>query len=260
MVGPGVAIAVIMRRGVELRTRSTVGRSGAAGGGAQAQRRDHSGGEALGSHATSADVRAYDLRGYFSHLLHTARINPRFYKLFPRRYHRAGGIKYLRVLASGAPARRSQAVSGALCESQRRSQQRDGARGFVSGPRAPNQRPCSHQARLHRSLPRRRESSLSSQSGTPLSRSERSKVGDSNSCCDETGERIMASYGPELIQIMRAVLDEVMTKIPVDQVTPGVKAHMAEVILKAAAQGQTSYDALLASASDQIQTVLSLLT
>jgi hypothetical protein len=42
----------------------------------------------------------------------------------------------------------------------------------------------------------------------------------------------MASYGPELIQIMRAVLDEVMTKIPVEQVTPGVKAHMAEVILK----------------------------
>jgi hypothetical protein len=57
-----------------------------------------------------------------------------------------------------------------------------------------------------------------------------------------------------------AVLDEVMTKIPVEQVTPGLKAHMAEVILKAAAQGQTSYDGLLASASDQIQTVLSLLT
>ena len=58
----------------------------------------------------------------------------------------------------------------------------------------------------------------------------------------------MASYGPELIQIMRAVLEEVMTKIPVEQVTPGVKAHMAEVILKAAAAGQTSYDGLLASA------------
>ena len=70
----------------------------------------------------------------------------------------------------------------------------------------------------------------------------------------------MASYGPELIQIMRAVLDEVMTKIPVDQATPGIKAHMAEVILKAAAEGQTSYDGLLASASDQIQTILSMLT
>jgi hypothetical protein len=70
----------------------------------------------------------------------------------------------------------------------------------------------------------------------------------------------MASYGPELIQTMRAVLDEVMTKIPVDQVTPGLKAHMAQIILKAAAEGQTSYDGLLASASDQIQTILSMLT
>src|SRR5262249_23648016 len=136
----------------------------------------------------------------------------------------------------------------------------DGARDFVSGPRAPDRRPCSHQARLHRSLPRRRESTCHRNPGRRFRGSERSRVSDSNSCYDETGERIMASYGPELIQIMRAVLDEVMTKIPVDQVTPGVKAHMAEVILKAAAQGQTSYDALLASASDQIQTILSLLS
>jgi hypothetical protein len=70
----------------------------------------------------------------------------------------------------------------------------------------------------------------------------------------------MASYGPELTQTMRAVLDEVMTKIPVDQVTPGLKAHMAQIILKAAAEGQTSYDGLLASASDHIQTILSMLT
>jgi hypothetical protein len=59
---------------------------------------------------------------------------------------------------------------------------------------------------------------------------------------------------------MRAVLDEVMTKIPVQQATPGIKAHMAECILKAAAEGQTSYDGLLASASSQIQTILSMLS
>jgi hypothetical protein len=70
----------------------------------------------------------------------------------------------------------------------------------------------------------------------------------------------MPSYSPELIQVMRAALDEVMTRIPADQVTPGMKAHMAEFILKAAAEGQTSYEGLLASASDQIQTVLSMLT
>ena len=70
----------------------------------------------------------------------------------------------------------------------------------------------------------------------------------------------MPNYSPDLIQIMRAALDEVMTQIPVEQVTPGLKAHMAEVILTAAAEGRTSYDGLLASASDQIPTILSMLT
>ena len=70
----------------------------------------------------------------------------------------------------------------------------------------------------------------------------------------------MTSYSPELIQIMRAVLDEVMTRIPAAQATTSAKAHMAEFILKAAAQGQTSYDGLLAAASEQVQTILSMLS
>ena len=70
----------------------------------------------------------------------------------------------------------------------------------------------------------------------------------------------MPSHSPELIGIMRAALDAVMMQIPVDQATPGVKAHMAELILKAAAQGQTSYEGLLAAASDQIATILSMVT
>jgi hypothetical protein len=86
----------------------------------------------------------------------------------------------------------------------------------------------------------------------------RHRVGEFTS--GETGERIMPSYGPELIQTMRTVLDDVMTKIPVEQVTPGIKAHMAEFILKAAAEGQTSYDGLLALASGQIETILSMLS
>jgi hypothetical protein len=57
-----------------------------------------------------------------------------------------------------------------------------------------------------------------------------------------------------------AALDEVMTKIPLEQATPGIKAAMAECILKAAANGQTSYDGLIAAASEQIQTILSMLT
>jgi hypothetical protein len=42
--------------------------------------------------------------------------------------------------------------------------------------------------------------------------------------------------------------------------TPGLKAHLAEVILQAAAQGMTSYDGLVAAASNQIQTIISMLT
>jgi hypothetical protein len=59
---------------------------------------------------------------------------------------------------------------------------------------------------------------------------------------------------------MRAALEEVMTRIPADRATPGIKAQMAELILKAAADGQTSYEGLIAAASNQIQTILSLLT
>jgi hypothetical protein len=42
------------------------------------------------------------------------------------------------------------------------------------------------------------------------------------------GRVIMQSYSPELIQTMRAALDEVMTKIPLEQATPGIKAAVAE--------------------------------
>jgi len=70
----------------------------------------------------------------------------------------------------------------------------------------------------------------------------------------------MPSYSPELIQTMRAALDEVITKVPVEQATPGIKAALAEYILRAAAEGQTNYDCLVAAASDQIPTILSMLT
>ena len=70
----------------------------------------------------------------------------------------------------------------------------------------------------------------------------------------------MPSYSPELIHTMRAALDDVMTKVPLDQATPGVKAALAEYILNAAAQGQTSYEGLIAAASDQIQAILSMLS
>jgi hypothetical protein len=70
----------------------------------------------------------------------------------------------------------------------------------------------------------------------------------------------MPEYSPELIQIMRTVLDEVTTRIPLGPATQSVKAQLAECILKAAAEGQTTHDGLLAVASDQIHTIVSLLT
>ena len=68
----------------------------------------------------------------------------------------------------------------------------------------------------------------------------------------------MPSFNPDLIMIMRAVLEEVMTRVPSEQATPGIKAHLAEIILKAAARGETSYDGLIAAATSQIQAILSM--
>ena len=59
---------------------------------------------------------------------------------------------------------------------------------------------------------------------------------------------------------MRRALEEVMTRVPVEFATQATKTYLAESILKAAAQGQTSYDGLVAAAADQIQVILSLFT
>jgi hypothetical protein len=62
----------------------------------------------------------------------------------------------------------------------------------------------------------------------------------------------MPTYSPELIRTMRAVLEEAASKLPADRATSGIKAHMAELILKAAAKGETSYRGLLDAASQQL--------
>ena len=71
-------------------------------------------------------------------------------------------------------------------------------------------------------------------------------------------EVIMPAFSPELIQTMRAALEEAMTRVPVEQASPGIKARLAECILKAAADGQTNYEGLIAAAADQLQTILSM--
>lgn len=70
----------------------------------------------------------------------------------------------------------------------------------------------------------------------------------------------MAAFNPELVSLMRLVLEEVMARVPAEQATPGIKAHLAEIILKTAAQGVTSYDALVAAASRQIQVIVSVMS
>jgi 6,7-dimethyl-8-ribityllumazine synthase len=67
----------------------------------------------------------------------------------------------------------------------------------------------------------------------------------------------MLHFDPERIQVMRAALEEVMTKVPSEYSTSTTKVYLAEVILKAAAQGQTGHHELVAAAANQISVVIS---
>jgi hypothetical protein len=68
----------------------------------------------------------------------------------------------------------------------------------------------------------------------------------------------MPTFSPALITIMRAVLEEAMTKVPAEQATTVTKAYLAEFILKAAAEGLTSYEGLMAAVMNQLPTMLSM--
>ena len=70
----------------------------------------------------------------------------------------------------------------------------------------------------------------------------------------------MPQFDPALVQLMRTVLEDAMTKVPLEISGTTIKAYLAEAILKAAAQGDTSYNELIAAATDQIHTILSMLT
>jgi hypothetical protein len=70
----------------------------------------------------------------------------------------------------------------------------------------------------------------------------------------------MAKIDPQSVDVMRRALEEVMTKVPLEYSTSSTKAYLAECILKAAAQGRTTFDELVVAASDQIQSALSLFT
>jgi hypothetical protein len=70
----------------------------------------------------------------------------------------------------------------------------------------------------------------------------------------------MAALDPRLVQAMRDALDEVMTRVPSEYATLETKTYLAEYILRVAAQGQTTYNELVAAAADQIQIIMSALT
>ncbi len=70
----------------------------------------------------------------------------------------------------------------------------------------------------------------------------------------------MPQFDPRLISLMKNALEDVMTRVPLEYSTPATKAFLAECILKAAAQGHTSYNELVTAASDQIQVIVSLFT
>jgi hypothetical protein len=57
---------------------------------------------------------------------------------------------------------------------------------------------------------------------------------------------------------MRNALEDIMTRVPMEYSTTAVKVYLAECILKAAAQGHTSYNELIVAAGDQIQVAISL--
>jgi hypothetical protein len=58
----------------------------------------------------------------------------------------------------------------------------------------------------------------------------------------------MAAFDPGLVQTMRDALDEAMTRVPPEYATVETKAYLAEYILRAAAQGRTTYRELVAAA------------
>jgi hypothetical protein len=68
----------------------------------------------------------------------------------------------------------------------------------------------------------------------------------------------MPQFDPALIEVMKRVLEDTMSRVPSEYSTPAAKAYLAEFILKAAAQGQTSYDTLIVSAAEQIEVFVSL--
>jgi hypothetical protein len=73
-------------------------------------------------------------------------------------------------------------------------------------------------------------------------------------------EPLVPAYNPELIRTMRAVLDEAVSTLPAHRATPEIKAHVAQLILEVAADGETSHRGLLDAASKHLSRFGSMVT
>ena len=67
----------------------------------------------------------------------------------------------------------------------------------------------------------------------------------------------MPTFSPELVALMRAVLDDVLLQLPSSVSNATAKVLIAESILKAASKGRSSYDELFAAATEQVQKIVS---
>jgi hypothetical protein len=70
----------------------------------------------------------------------------------------------------------------------------------------------------------------------------------------------MPQFDPELVQLMRTVLEDAMSRVPLEIAGSTTKGYLAQVILRAAAEGHSSYADLIAAATAQIHDLTSLLT
>ena len=68
----------------------------------------------------------------------------------------------------------------------------------------------------------------------------------------------MPSFSPELVALMRTVLEDTMSRVPASAASnESVKVLLAESILKAASNGHTNYDELSAAAAELVRTIVS---
>ncbi len=80
-----------------------------------------------------------------------------------------------------------------------------------------------------------------------------------NSLCDQQQWGSLGS-SDESLYSFHDIIEDVMTRVPLEMANTETKARLAEYILKTAAQGHTTYNELIAAATDHIQLVASIFT